>query len=231
MFKYPFFRLIPVIVLIFSLSNSPSLLIAQETLSPEQQELSRMDILQKMNSAEKYLGKDYYLRPEDILQLNTIINQIKDSPYKDLYTEADIMLFLAREKKSLQDITEKREENHKLMLETLERDKKRKTFKFAFSCAFWASLGTGIVSTILTNYYWYQSEISLKEYFAATTIEEATRLRDSANEYQRLSYLFAGVGALGFVVSVPLFTARSMPSAFAIAAAVKSIRSSFSASA
>lgn len=209
MFKYPFYRLIPAIALIFSLSISPSLLIAQETLSTEQQELSRMDILQKMNSAEKYLGKDYYLLSEDILQLNTIIDQIKGSPYKDLYTEADIMLFLAQEKKSLQDITENREENHKLMLETLEKDKKRKSFRFAFSCAFWASLGTGIVSTILTNYYWYQSEITLKSYFSATTIEEATRLRDSANEYQRLSYLFAGVGALGFVVSVPLFAAGS----------------------
>ena len=149
---------------------------------------------ERLRDAENLLKNDYSIKPEDITRLEAWLEELENTPYKDLIAKARMLVFLTREKLAS---SRPRTDTLPLTFATGNPGHGREI-------AQWVTFSVGLSCLGLFNLFWYMGDRSYEEFLEADSASEENRLQQITGTYDTLSYVFAGVGLLSLGVWIYL---------------------------
>jgi hypothetical protein len=192
------------LMLIFLLYPGVTELFCQET-NLAYQEGSYMYFAEMLKETEKILDEDYPISSADLKYLESMGNELQNTPYLDLLAKNRMLLALAEERLYSMDSENRFEELSEMMRIEEEKFKREKRLKAAQT----VTITTAIVSFGLFNLFWYLSDATYEEYTGASSQSEADRLKKRMGLYDTLSLVSGGVGVVSLGISIPLISAGS----------------------
>jgi hypothetical protein len=179
---------------------------------------------ERLKEAEELLQQDYRVNPQDIQMLEDMLEELEDTPYKDLIAKARMLVFLTEEKHKAQTSSdahaglskETDKEGASLSLQNRSRPDNTKADDTepvrprarrpgrGREIAQWITFGFGASCLGLFNLFWYMGDRTYEEYLSATSSSEEKLLEQITNTYDTLSYVFGGVGLVSIGVWIYL---------------------------
>jgi hypothetical protein len=158
--------------------------------------------------AELWLLEDFVQPGKDVptvvlKELERLDTAVQDSYFRDLAQRSGMLIFVTREESRLAQERRSASVNaQKLLLQSLE-DRKRERKRRATATVFWTSLGTALAGFAGSYGCWCLSEHLDRRYLSTPSPGKAALYKAWSDLLEGVSYLSAGVGAVGVTIALP----------------------------
>jgi len=163
---------------------------------------------QRLGQTEQTMARYFFLPdarvPQEALRdLERLDNDIEASYFRDLAERSRMLLFVTRQEAELQQDRDSGAQIGKALRKEVQVEHSRRAWRKTSTAVFWSSLGVGLLSFAGSYALWYVSERYDQRYLSAGTPSEAALLQGWSRFFGTASYIMAGVGTLGLVISIP----------------------------